>query len=108
MSERNPADPPSTATTLIHGDAGLDADSAVAPPIHPSVTYRGTSAEHFREMATVPRHSRFYTRYGGPTHERVEAILARIECGESALLLASGMAAISTTVLAHVATGDHV
>ena len=108
MSERNPADPPSTATTLIHGDAGLDADSAIAPPIHPSVTYRGTSAEHFREMATVPRHSRFYTRYGGPTHERVEAILAQIECGESALLLASGMAAISTTVLAHVATGDHV
>jgi cystathionine beta-lyase/methionine-gamma-lyase len=108
MSERNPTDPPSNATTLIHGDAGIDADSSIAPPIHPSVTYRATSAEHFREMATVPRHSRFYTRYGGPTHERVEAILAQIERGESALLLGSGMAAISTTVLAQVATGDHV
>ena len=108
MSASDSVVPPSTATTLIHGDAGLDGDSSVAPPIHPSVTYRGASAEHFREMATVPRHSRFYTRYGGPTHERVEAILAQIERGESALLLGSGMAAITTTVLAHVATGDHV
>ena len=108
MAERDPADSPPSPTTLIHGDAGLDADSSIAPPIHPSVTYRGTSADEFREMATVPRHSRFYTRYGGPTHARVEAILAKIECGESALLLASGMAAISTTVLAHVKTGDHV
>ena len=107
MTER---DPPASlnATALIHGDAGLDADSSIAPPIHPSVTYRGNSAEHFREMASVPRHSRFYTRYGGPTHARVEAILAQIECAESALLLASGMAAISTTVLAHVNHGDHV
>ena len=108
MAEPPPTDFPPHATTLIHGDAGLDDDSSVAPPIHPSVTYRGTSAEHFREMATVPRHSRFYTRYGGPTHARVEAILAQLERGESALLLASGMAAISTTVLAHVKTGDHV
>ena len=108
MAEPPPTDFPPHATTLIHGDAGLDDDSSVAPPIHPSVTYRGTSAEHFREMATVPRHSRFYTRYGGPTHARVEAILAQLEHGESALLLASGMAAISTTVLAHVKTGDHV
>src|SRR5262245_59307152 len=100
MAERLPPDCPPQATTLIHGDAGLDADSSIAPPIHPSVTYRGTSAEHFREMATVPRHSRFYTRYGGPTHARAEAILAQIEGGESALLLASGMAAISTAVLA--------
>lgn len=108
MAEPPPTDFPPHATTLIHGDAGLDDDSSVAPPIHPSVTYRGTSAEHFREMATVPRHSRFYTRYGGPTHARVEAILAQLERGESALLLASGMAAISTTVLAHVKAGDHV
>ena len=107
MAERDSGLHPQ-ATTLIHGDAGLDADSSIAPPIHASVTYRGTSAEHFREMATVPRHSRFYTRYGGPTHARVEAILAQLEGGESALLLASGMAAISTTVLAHVKAGDHV
>jgi cystathionine beta-lyase/methionine-gamma-lyase len=93
---------------LIHGDAGLDPDSSIAPPIYPSVTYRGASAEQFQEMASVPRHSRFYTRYGSPTHERVEAILSKIEGAEAALLLASGMAAISTAVLTLVQAGDHV
>jgi len=95
-------------TALIHGDAGLDPDSSIAPPIYPSVTYRGTTAEQFQKMASVPRHSRFYTRYGSPTHERVEAILSKIEGAEAALLLASGMAAISTAVLAQVQAGDHV
>ena len=95
-------------TALIHGDAELDPDSSIAPPVYPSVTHRGKSAEHFQEMASVPRHSRFYTRYGGPTHERVEAVLSQIEGAEAALLLASGMAAVSTTVLTLVQTGDHV
>lgn len=108
MAEPDPPPPRFATTALIHADAGLDGDSSVAPPIHPSVTYRGANAAEFRAMATVPRHSRFYTRYGSPTHARAEAVIARIEGGESALLLASGMAAISTTVLAHVACGDHV
>lgn len=99
---------PASHTLLIHGDAGIDADSSVAPPIYPSVTYRADSADEFRAMATEPRHSRFYARYGSPTHARVEALLAQLEGTESALLLASGMAAISTSVLAQVTAGDHV
>ena len=108
MSESAPPEQSPAHTTLIHGDAGIDADSSVAPPIHPSVTYRGKNAEAFREMASLPRHTRFYTRYGSPTHARVEAILSQIEGAEAALLLASGMAAISTAVLAQVRSGDHV
>jgi len=96
------------ATALVHADAGIDADTSVAPPLYPSVTYRADSAAQFREMATEPRHSRFYSRYGSPTHERVEALLARIEGCESALLLGSGMAAMSCSVMALLASGDHV
>ena len=59
-------------------------------------------------MATQPRHPGFYTRYGNPTHERVCAVLADLEGTETALLTASGMGAISTTVLALVSAGDHV
>jgi cystathionine beta-lyase/cystathionine gamma-synthase len=54
MSESERPEPFPTQTALIHGDAGLDADSSVAPPIHPSVTYRGDSAEAFRAMARYP------------------------------------------------------
>jgi len=93
---------------LIHGDAGIDDDSSVAPPLYPSVTYRADSAAEFRAMATESRHARFYARYGSPTHQRVESLLARLEGAEAALLFSSGMAAISTSVLAQVEAGDHV
>jgi len=92
----------------VHADSALDPDTSVAPPIYPSVTYRADSANQFREMATEPRHARFYARYGSPTHARVETVLAQIEGAEAALLLGSGMAAISCTVLAQVKAGEHV
>lgn len=98
----------SMATLLVHADAGIDADTSVAPPLYPSVTYRADSAAEFREMATEPRHPRFYSRYGSPTHERVEALLAQIEGTESALLLGSGMAAMSCAVIALLQAGDHI
>src|SRR5690606_15098475 len=60
------------------------------------------------DMANTPRHTKFYTRYGNPVHKRVEAILADLEGTETALLTASGMGAISTTILALVKQGDHV
>lgn len=100
--------PDALATLLVHADAGIEPDTSVAPPIYPSVTYRADSATQFREMATQSRHPRFYARYGSPTHERVEALLAQIECAESALLLGSGMAAMSCSVMALLQAGDHI
>ena len=100
--------PPQLSTQLVHADCGLDADTSIAPPIYPSVTYRAESAAQFREMATEARHARFYARYGSPTHARVEALLAQIEGAEAGLLLGSGMAAISCTVLAQLEAGAHV
>ncbi|MBS0318264.1 MAG: aminotransferase class I/II-fold pyridoxal phosphate-dependent enzyme [Proteobacteria bacterium] len=95
-------------TRVLHGDAGLSPDAALVPPIHYSATFKASDAKAFAEMANTPRHSGFYTRYGNPTHEHAAALLAQLEGTETALLTASGMAAISTTVLALVAAGDHV
>ncbi|MDS1142454.1 aminotransferase class I/II-fold pyridoxal phosphate-dependent enzyme [Pusillimonas sp. SM2304] len=95
-------------TAVLHGDAWLAADTSVTPPIHYSTTFRADSANAFAEMANTPRHPGFYTRYGNPVHQRVEAILASLEGTEAALLTASGMGAISTTILALVERGDHV
>lgn len=105
-----PTDPPapSLSTRLVHADSGMDADSSVAPPIYPSVTYRADSAGEFRAMATESRHPRFYARYGSPTHARVEKLLAEIEGAQAALLFASGMGAISCSILALLQSGDHV
>lgn len=95
-------------TTMLHGDAGILKDSSVVPPIYYSATYRADSPEAFSEMATTPRHHAFYGRYGNPVHQHVERILAQLEGTDTALLMGSGMGAISTTILALVSKGDHV
>lgn len=95
-------------TRVLHGDAGLSGDRAVVAPIHYSATFRADDAQAFAEMANTPRHAAYYTRYGNPVHQRVAAIMANLEGTETALLTASGMGAISTTVLANVKAGDHV
>ncbi len=95
-------------TAVLHGDAWPATDTSVVPPIHYSATFSADSAEAFADMANTPRHPGFYTRYGNPVHKRVEAILADLEGTETALLTASGMGAISTTVLALVSRADHV
>lgn len=48
-----------------------------------------------------------YGRYGNPTQETVEFKLAALEGGESALVFASGMAALTCTLLTFLSTGDH-
>ncbi|MGC3987155.1 MAG: aminotransferase class I/II-fold pyridoxal phosphate-dependent enzyme [Pseudorhodoferax sp.] len=96
------------ATRVLHGDAGLSDDPAVSAPIHYSATFKARDAADFAAMAGTPRHAGYYTRYGNPTHERAAAIVAALEGTQTALLTASGMGAISTTVLALVQAGDHV
>lgn len=49
-----------------------------------------------------------YGRYGNPTLDVVERKVATLEGAERALLFASGMAAITTTMAALLASGDHL
>ena len=96
------------ATRVLHGDADLSQDADVSPAIHYSATFKARDAAEFAEMAGTPRHAAYYTRYGNPTHARAAAVVAALEGTQTALLTASGMGAISTTVLALVQAGDHV
>jgi cystathionine gamma-synthase len=49
-----------------------------------------------------------YGRYGNPSIYAVEARLAALEGGESALLFASGMAAVTMLLLSSLPTGTHI
>jgi methionine-gamma-lyase len=49
-----------------------------------------------------------YSRYGNPTTRNVEEKLAKLENAEESLLFASGMAAITTTLLTFLQDGDLV
>jgi cystathionine beta-lyase/cystathionine gamma-synthase len=50
----------------------------------------------------------FYTRYGNPTHSAVEKRIAELEGADAALLFASGMNAITTSLMALLKAGDHI
>lgn len=49
-----------------------------------------------------------YTRVGNPTNAAAERRIADLESGTAALLVGSGQAAVATTLLALVGSGDHV
>lgn len=98
----------SIETQLIHADRHLNATSAVAPPIFQTATFRAESAEHFTHLAEEQRPPEFYTRYGNPTVQQAESVLATLEGAETALLMASGMGAVSAAVLSIVEKGSHV
>ena len=49
-----------------------------------------------------------YTRYGNPTNHAVERKIAAIEGAEDCVVTASGMCAISTTLLSPLSAGDHM
>jgi cystathionine gamma-synthase len=49
-----------------------------------------------------------YGRYSNPTQSAAERKIAALEGGERALLFASGMSAITTTLLTLLSDGDHV
>ncbi len=99
---------PHPDTVLLHGDRALHDDAALVPPITYSATFLARDEADFGDMAARPRHPRFYTRYGNPLHARVARIVARLEGTTDALVMGSGMGAISTTALALLEAGDHV
>ena len=49
-----------------------------------------------------------YGRYGNPTVQTVERKLAALEGGETALLFATGMCAVTSTLLTLLSAGDHL
>ncbi len=98
----------SAQTRALHADRDLEAGSGIAPAIEQSVTHAATDAADFARRATDPLHDHFYARHGNPTSSRIAKVIADLEGGEAAMMFASGMSAIATTVLAHVSSGDHV
>lgn len=100
----------SDATLCVHPNEGIKirVDDSVAAPIALSSTYgfRDTAALRDFFEGRVVRDE--YGRYGSPTVRSAEDALARIEHADEAVLFGSGMAAITTTLLALTKQGDHV
>lgn len=98
-----------TETNLIHQGEEFNKTKAVVAPIYQTSTYfADDDLEEYIRAATEPKHPEFYHRHGNPTNSQVASIIAGLEQTEDALVLATGMAAISTAILAVVKAGDHI
>ncbi len=91
-----------TATNAIHaGQPPRRLGQPVVAPIVRSSTFRWSGPDDGLDL--------LYSRYGNnPNQRSVAEKVARLEGTETALALASGMAAISMTLLAEAGAGDHV
>lgn len=96
-------------TRAVHaGEAHHRVSGPVATPIVQTSTFTFASVAEMKRWAEGRSKVDIYTRYGNPTLRVVEAKLAALERAEAALVAASGMAAISTTLLSLVGAGEEI
>jgi len=101
------------ATRAIHaGERPDPATHAHRTPIYATATFTFDSAAEKedavdRSLAWEPG-AYFYSRTGNPTNRALEQKIASLEGAEDAVVSASGMAAVSATLFAHLGAGDHV
>jgi cystathionine beta-lyase/cystathionine gamma-synthase len=95
-----------TDTKAVRGGVNLEKKNGpLATPIFQTSTFEVTDSE---EQLRVTPTDRFYTRYGNPTNTVAEKRIAELEGVDAALTFASGMGAITTTILALLKSGDHI
>nr|ADD96325.1 cystathionine beta lyase/cystathionine gamma synthase [uncultured organism MedDCM-OCT-S08-C256] len=93
-------------TKAVHSGTNHIGD-AVNTPIFQSSTYKLTD-ERYAGWAAGAQHTLLYARLSSVNSDAVAQKLTAMENGEDAETFASGMAAISTTLMALLNSGDHI
>jgi len=93
-------------TEAVRGGAHLHKKNGpLTTPIYQTSTFEVTDSD---QQVRATSTDMFYTRYGNPTHTVAEKAIAELEGADASLLFASGMGAITTSLLAWLKSGDHV
>lgn len=93
---------------LIHGENEPGPAGATSVPIVQSSSFAYSTAEGLEDVFRGRTLGQVYARLGNPTTEALEKRLALLEGGGTAIATASGMAAITTTVMTIVRAGDEI
>jgi O-acetylhomoserine (thiol)-lyase len=97
------------STNALH--AGYDPAANGGPraiPIYQSTSYVFRDSDHAANLFSLAEFGNIYTRINNPTHDILEQRLAALEGGIASVVTASGTAAINTTLLVLLKSGDHI
>lgn len=97
---------PDDFDTLLADDEGCE--GGAVPPIHQTSLFTFPSVDAMEAAFRDPSRHAIYTRGQNPTVRAFERKMAQLERTEAARGFASGMAAISSTLLAFLERGDRV
>ncbi len=96
-------------TLVVHGgEPNRKAHGAITTPISCTATYVFDDTAEMRDHFEGRIEREEYGRYGNPTVNVAERKLAEICGGEDCVIFSSGMAAITTALLAMLRSGQHV
>jgi cystathionine gamma-synthase len=97
------------STRSVHaGERGHQPADSITIPIFQTSTYWFKDSAELQAYQEGRLARDEYGRYGNPTWRAVERKLADLEGAEDAVLFASGMCALTTTMLALLNRGDHL
>ncbi len=111
MENQSQLDPLRNGSSTLAVHAGTYSDpvtGAVGTPIFNSTTFLFQKESYDAFDQGMIRDYPIYTRYGNPTQWAVQEKVAALEHAESAIVFSSGMAAISTALLALTSRGGHI
>ncbi|MEM3731690.1 MAG: aminotransferase class I/II-fold pyridoxal phosphate-dependent enzyme [Candidatus Bathyarchaeia archaeon] len=92
----------------VHSGEFRNSKGAVVSPIYETSVFAFSSTKELIDVVGEKVEGYIYTRFDNPTVRAVERKIALLEGAEDAAAFSSGMAAITTTLLTLVSSGDHV
>lgn len=96
-------------TLQIHGGQQVDsATKSRALPIYQTTSYVFDDAQDAADLFGLKKFGNIYTRLGNPTNDVFEQRVALLEGGVGAVATASGMAAITYSILNIAGSGDEI
>ncbi|MEO5332178.1 MAG: O-succinylhomoserine sulfhydrylase [Magnetococcus sp. YQC-5] len=96
------------ATRALHTGRGTTSERENSPALFLTSSFQFESAEQARAIFAGEEAGNIYSRFTNPTVALFEQRVAALENAEYAVATATGMAAITTTFLALLSSGDHV
>jgi len=97
-------------TQIIKAGEGMDLSGIRTPgvPIFQTSNFLYDNVESGTDILLSKKPGHIYSRYSNPTIDALNSIISILENSEEALAFASGMAAISSVILAYCQPGDHI